>query len=399
MSVSIVLAEWNWHGHHPTYFRHYTQSLLRIGCHVLALCPAPELLESEPAFAHAMKQGRLQLGKLQARRRKIRPSSIRDLVHLFEIFRSLKAQISGYEKSLGQKTALVFFACIYESEFHPFLFIGWMLSRPLAGLSLYSNMFRGTARPAKSMLLEVLRNQAFKSVAVLDEGTSHVYEAAISKRVVVFPEITDLTAPSKQTALAKRMLQMAAGRKIVGVLGYLHPYKGASTLARVALDSPSDVFFAFVGEIPWSSYSSEERQTLENAVNRCENVFFHSVRVDDGIDFNSAVATCDLVYASYHDFPNSSNILTKAALARKQVIVSHGYLMAERVRKYHLGAVVPEKDPVAVEKAISTLLDTLPDALPLWDKYLADNSDSALDVAFVQMLQAAGIQLPGSSSL
>lgn len=392
MSVGIVLAEWNWHGHHPTYFRHYLHSLLRASCHVLALCPAPGSLASEPAFAKAVRQGQLQFGKLQACRRKLRPARLRETVRAFELMRSLKALISNFEKSTGHKTSLVFFACIYENEFKAFPFFSWMLRRPLSGLLLHSNIFRNPSTNDGAKLLKILRNDSFIALAVLDEGTSEDYARAIRKKVVVFPEISDLTPPSNQTALARRMLHMAVGRPIVGVLGYLHPYKGAFTLARVALNSHPDVLFAFVGEIPWSAYSLEERQALENAVNRCENVFFHSIRVEDGIEFNSAVAACDVIFASYHNFPNSSNILTKAALARKQVIVSAGYLMAERVRQYHLGAVVPQKDPEAVVKAISLLLHTPAEKSPLWDEYLAANSTTALDAAFAQILQAAGIK-------
>lgn len=387
----IVLAEWNWHGHHPTYFRHYLQSLLRSGSHILALCPAPESLSSEPLFAEALQQGRLKFGVLQARRRKIRPTQLRETVRTFEVFKSLKVQISAFEKHMGQKVALIFFACIYESEFESFPYIGWLLSRPISGLSLYSSMFRIPSGPNASRLLKVLRGQAFKSIAVLDEGTSEAFETSIRKRVVVFPEITDLTPPTTQTAIARRMIDMAAGRPIIGALGYLHPYKGISTLARVALESPQNVLFAFVGEIPWSAYSSQDRQILENAMNQCENVFLHPIRVSDGIEFNSAVGACDIVYAAYHDFPNSSNILTKAALTKKEVIVSDGYLMAERTRKYNLGAVVPQKDSAAVQRAMASLLDRTARRYPSWERYLADNSDSSLDIAFDQILQVAGI--------
>src|ERR1700683_4406931 len=38
---AIALVEFNWIGHHPTYFKLIVRALLEIGCTELALCPEP----------------------------------------------------------------------------------------------------------------------------------------------------------------------------------------------------------------------------------------------------------------------------------------------------------------------------------------------------------------------
>ena len=60
--------------------------------------------------------------------------------------------------------------------------------------------------------------------------------------------------------------------------------------------------------------------------------------------FYALHSVCDILFGVYHQFAHSSGLLTKAAFFQKPVIVSKGYCMEERVRKYHLGLVVDEGD-------------------------------------------------------
>ena len=53
-----------------------------------------------------------------------------------------------------------------------------------------------------------------------------------------------------------------------------------------------------------------------------------------------------MLYSAYRNFRHSSNILTKAALFEKPVIVSRGHLMAERVERFRLGVAI-EQDSAA----------------------------------------------------
>jgi hypothetical protein len=66
----------------------------------------------------------------------------------------------------------------------------------------------------------------------------------------------------------------------------------------------------------------------------------YSRYIESERDVNAIIAAEDLLYAVYRDFKDSSNSLTKASIFEKPLLVSDGYLMAERVRADRLGAVV-----------------------------------------------------------
>ena len=60
---------------------------------------------------------------------------------------------------------------------------------------------------------------------------------------------------------------------------------------------------------------------------------------------------------SYVNFPHISNMLSKAAIFEKPIVVSEGHLIAARVREYRLGEVVPQGDDQAVLRAIRAITD------------------------------------------
>jgi hypothetical protein len=106
---------------------------------------------------------------------------------------------------------------------------------------------------------------------------------------------------------------------------------------------------------------------------------------------NSVMSACDIVHAAYLDFPHSSNIMTKAALVGRPLIVSEGYLMAERVRRFRMGEVVPQGDAGALAGAI-TRITRDPGAWmaanrPLWADYLREHSFERLQDVFGGLLE------------
>jgi hypothetical protein len=82
--------------------------------------------------------------------------------------------------------------------------------------------------------------------------------------------------------------------------------------------------------------------------------------------------------------------MTKAADFRKPILVSDGHLMAERIRKFELGEVVPEGDQVAVDTALQKMLapsyysDLAKRAK--WDEYNQIHSSKQLVRSFQELL-------------
>jgi hypothetical protein len=95
------------------------------------------------------------------------------------------------------------------------------------------------------------------------------------------------------------------------------------------------------------------------------------------------------LFAAYLNFPHSSNLLTKSALLEKPIIVSEGFLMAERVKKYRMGKVIPEgnvKDGLA---AMMSLLGKEKNCKePLFKEYYRKHNPEALKDAMNSVIES-----------
>jgi glycosyltransferase involved in cell wall biosynthesis len=100
-----------------------------------------------------------------------------------------------------------------------------------------------------------------------------------------------------------------------------------------------------------------------------------------------------VVFAAYRNFPNSSNVLTKAAIFERPVLVSDGYLMAERVREFQLGEVVPEGDVEAIVQTLERMLAPGYYAelrqRARWADYREAHSTARLKKAMADLLEAS----------
>ena len=133
----------------------------------------------------------------------------------------------------------------------------------------------------------------------------------------------------------------------------------------------------------------------EVAAGRVENCFGWDERTKPE-EFNAVMAAGDVIYACYRSFPNSSNVMGKAAAFGKPVIVSGGYLMGERCEEYGLGAVLSEGNVDEIVEAIRHLGGR--EGREQWEKtgrvddYVSAHSDDKLDEMFTTLLmEEAGV--------
>lgn len=138
------------------------------------------------------------------------------------------------------------------------------------------------------------------------------------------------------------------------MFGVLQKRKGVLALLKVAqkcADEP--FFFVFAGSVDEESFNPEELAYIKQ-IKSCppQNCLLYFERIPDEPKFNSLIQTVDILFAAYESFPNSSNLLTKAAVFKKPSIVSEGFTMGERVKQFNLGVVVPENN---IEQIIQAL--------------------------------------------
>jgi glycosyltransferase involved in cell wall biosynthesis len=150
------------------------------------------------------------------------------------------------------------------------------------------------------------------------------------------------------------------------------------------------VVFFLGGAVNWMEISPETQRWMLDVWERQPNVFARTSQSLDELVLNGVMDASDVIFAAYTDFPNSSNILTKAAFLKRPVIVSDGFLMAERTREFQLGVVVPEGDVSAQKAGIRTLLSQkvreAASETPEREAYMARHSYPALVEAFAEIL-------------
>ena len=139
----------------------------------------------------------------------------------------------------------------------------------------------------------------------------------------------------------------AKGKKVIGLLGSLEKRKGVLTFIELSQQAMfgDKWYFILAGKLARNTFNTEELTLIDNFISaNPDNCFLFFDYIKDEADFNALINVCDLIFAVYEKFPHSSNILTKAAIFQKPVIVSGGYYMAELVNEYKLGWTVEERN-------------------------------------------------------
>jgi hypothetical protein len=402
----VALVDWNWSGHHPTYYKLYVSALVELGIRVLPFCPAPvdlpALLASTPAGQSPEKLALVDPAQPISfpPHRLFRPSRFRPMEHAIRHFGGLGKRLREWERTHGQKVDLVFFACIYDTEFESFRYAKSFFRFPWSGLYLHARSFRmpGSPHPGSGRMPcpeKIFTLPSVHSAAVLDEGAVEpMQKLARGRRVVAFPDLTDERLPvtgDAENGLAEKILGFARGRPVVSLLGHLQKTKGIEEFTRAAqAESLRGLFFFLGGEAHLGDFPPKTREELLRTWARLPNLGTHLCRIEDGPTLNAVMASSNIIYAAYSNFPHSSNIMTKAARFERPLIVSDGYLMAERTRAYALGEVVPEGDLGAIIASLRRLggIDQPAPKIPAgrWRDYLAMHSYQRLLAAFAELL-------------
>lgn len=397
----VALVEWAWGGHHPTYFNHLLLAFEELGIEVLALCPDPD--------------GAAETVRLT--RQKTQPATTMQFVK-FESpawrFGRLGLWISGMiwtsrhflriEKTIrehddGNKVEAIFYPSIQAWNFdlmnlvQPFLRLPWM------GIYIHALPYRtpGYIHPRVGRVSRpqvMFSGRLCKGLGVLDEGIVQQVTNSIGKPVVAFPDPTDDRLPENtgEDSRARQLKEFAAGRPIVGLFGVLLESKGVNTfLEAAALFPESEVCFALGGFVV-NGPEGKLGWEIRDALKKHGHIWHHADNMAEPV-LNHLLAACDVIVAAYWDFPHSSGIQTKAAMLKKPLIVSDGYLMAERARRYGIAEVVPQKDPQALRDAIVEIIRNpakwTDDHRPQWAEYYSLHSPGQVKTSLNKLLTAA----------
>jgi hypothetical protein len=202
-----------------------------------------------------------------------------------------------------------------------------------------------------------------RRIGILQEDAADRLKGLTSKPIDILPDVSDESPPAA-SRLTEQVLQKANGRKIIGLIGGQDRRKGSFLMFDIArrCQHKSNWFFLFCGKMNYAN-SDREIESLKKIIGNpgaWQNCFFHFKHLPDESCFNAVVGICDVIFAVYRNFPFSSNIMTKAALFEKPMVVSAGNLMARRVEKFDLGTSCDPDDLDACIHAIENVMDHPP---------------------------------------
>lgn len=364
---TVALVDTRWHGHHKTYLREFSASLLRTGARVLLLCRHPEeiieALEEAPSdriagfpFIHR-NHGVISRGRDH------------DPLSTPLRWRATAEVLQRAETDTGWTADLVFF-CHLDGylRFAPFPILpGMILGRPWSGLYFRTGHLESATDPLRRAAKgdPLLRSADCRAVCTLDERFSDTLEEISGHPAISFPDVTDESLPGSPTETACAIREEAGGRKIIGLIS-MERRKGLVTMMKAALRAAElrePWYFVATGPFPRETFSDEDLELLQGIRNRIDsgelnNIHFDTAgeRIPDGERYNSIFSTFDLAWAAYEGFEGSSNGLTKAAAFRIPLVATAGECIGSRVDRFQLGRTFPEGD---AEGAIEAIRGTL----------------------------------------
>ncbi|MEZ7891946.1 MAG: glycosyltransferase [Candidatus Wallbacteria bacterium] len=372
-------------GHHTTYMKFFSKAIIELGHKVVLLCPNPEEVKKWVTM-NSSSYSNFDAFFFEEEFY-FTPSYNIPVINTLESiffhtakFSKISSAISEVFKKNGLKPDLVFFLFLDNcmNKNHVNFLINMVFKYKWTGLYFWA----GKSLEYKNGILEkllpfrndinLLNSNNCQSVCILNEYAAGHLKKLINKEVYILPDFADNAAIDEQFEPANEIRQKANGRKIVCLIGALDRRKSVLTLLKAAeLLDKNQFYFVIAGKFYERSFSEDEKNFILNiAKTPPENFYFYLQTIPDENKFNAFIKNSDYLFAVYENFPNSSNILTKAAIFKKMVITSNRYCMAERNIKYHLGVTATENDPQALAAAISELPAKEKDIKANFDEYL-----------------------------
>jgi glycosyltransferase involved in cell wall biosynthesis len=369
---SIILIEPNIGGHHKTYLYHFTKALLDLN-YTVTVYSNPQVERLSKVIYHTINyKSPLNLPSGFFKKKSVILLNL--FITIYNIFRVRKK---------GLKNQKIFFCCIdeYMHELLPIFIFEFLLPFRFSGLLLAVRDKERTFFDRR----KIIKSSYCQSIGILDEFYCAKLSEIYKKSIIHFPDFTDEASPNMNFSLVKDIKEKAKERKIISLLGTISPRKGYRTLIEAIDRLPQNLFFFVIAGKP--DLSKEDKIYIEENFSCKENCLFGS-NIPSESDFNALINISNIIYAAYVNFKQSSNMLAKASLFKKPLIVSKDSYMEEIVIKYKLGIAIEQSSVTECASAIIHLTNNKDIAQQaFFDDYLSINSFNNLKEAFSNMLQ------------
>lgn len=234
------------------------------------------------------------------------------------------------------------------------------------------------------------QSATLKTIFTINEpATTLVGDEVIGMNYQWLPDVTDISLPAFPGQIVIQIQKKANGRNIIFLGGAIGGTKNLSLWSELVFKADQTKwFFVQIGKIDYGTLSSADLAGLQLLLSsKCENFYYSDEYLSDEAVFNEIVSKSAVIWGLYRNFDRSSNILTKAALFSKPIVVSKNYLMGQRVDQYKIGCAVSETDVVEALNAIDWLV-TNPFSADNFKKYAAVYNAQALSEKLDQCLMS-----------
>lgn len=204
------------------------------------------------------------------------------------------------------------------------------------------------------------KSESLKVIYTLNETDKYKEKECVQSYIYQWiPDITNIKLPSPMSNITKSILKFASGRKIIFLGGSIGVSKNISLWSELCLKlNHKEWYFIQIGKIEYSTLSSADIKGLHILQKLdSDNIYIFDEYLPDETVFNEIMSISSIIWGLYRDFDRSSNILTKAALLLKPIIVSDRFIMGQRVSKYNIGITASENNIDILINAIECLMN------------------------------------------
>lgn len=376
-----------------TYLNYYAENLLKKGKKVVVI---------SPEFSEISDYVRLKVPKFLANftalplDEKLFTNNNPNYFELLGRWGAISKKIKIAEKKLNAEVDFAFFSPIdpfIRESVHLFL-LDFVFQYKWSGIYFNPKPYR-----LKQLKLNVdpkflepdylFRSQNCVGVCVLDRFITEPLKSRVYKKIVVFPEISNVSIQKKESVFSKQIKEMAKSRVVVGLLG-VEQNEGITALIRLIKKVDTDkYFFVFAGKLDFSAMDFVQREEVELFMNQhAPNILFILQPLNDE-EINQIYKEIDISYLYFYNYVSSNHLLTKAAYYQKPVLANKDFCVGDTVKKFKIGLSVNGKMEESVNALEFLRLERLD--FDVFDKesfsdYYTLQSESFLDNALDQIM-------------
>lgn len=376
-----------------TYLNYYAENLLKKGKKVVIISPEfQEITEyiKQKAFKFSANFTALPLDE------KLFSNNNPNYFEVLGRWSTIGKKIKIAEKKLNAEVNFVFFSPIdsfIRGAVHLFA-LNLVFKYKWSGIYFNPKPYR-----LKQLKLNVdpkflepdylFRSHNCVGVCVLDRFITEPLKSRVYKKVVVFPEISNVSIQNKDSIYSKQIKDMAKNRVVVGLLG-VEQNEGITALIRLIKKVDTEkYFFVFAGKLDFRTMDFLQREEVELFMNQhAPNILFILQPLSDE-EINQIYKEIDISYLYFYNYVSSNHLLTKAAYYQKPVLANKDFCVGDTVKKFKIGLSVNGKMEESVNALEFLRLERLD--FDVFDKdsftdYYDLQSESFLDNALDQIM-------------